>query len=342
MSATPNALRDPRLLPGASAFGITRAYFFVYLLGVLLWAPFAILLLVSDNDSRPPAIGWLFGAVFGVLGVGIVVGIVGRLRNLKERGAGYTTLLNNPLDRDLLDRHTGQVLWRAGDPAPRTPGILGIIRGDQGGSNKARGAGESAFPAPSPVSKILPFLPFAGSIVVVIVGLSIARTKTPPVEFVLIYLGFGAFGALVLGIVVLVTRLTLGRRTRAIAALRPDAMIFTSTRTRNFANAAKELGSSTSTSGRFPVVATDAGLEFWGSTGSDPWMSVSWNDIVSVDPGSVAYGRTTFRAITLAVEHGDRKVPVTLALYGRQGSFNAPAPWANQIFDEIQFHVMKR
>jgi hypothetical protein len=330
------------MLPGPSAFAITRAYLLVYLLGMLVWVPFVFLLLASDNENRTPTFWWLFGGLFVLLGVGFVVGLIGRLRRLTERRAGYTTVLNSPLDRDLLDRHTGAVLWKAGDPAPRQPGILGIIRGDQGGAGKPRRAGEAAFPAPSPLSRVLWLLPYAAAIVVVVISVSVAKTQAQPVTFVMVYLGFVALAALLIGLVVLVTTLTLGRRIRIIAGLRPAAMIFISMRSRGLSAAVAELGTTTSASGRFPVVATDSALEFWGSTDTVPWMSIPWSDIVSVDPGSAAFGRSTFRAVTIGVQHGDRKVVLTLPLYGRQGTFNAPVPWANQIFDELQFHLAAR
>jgi hypothetical protein len=341
MSATPNALRDPRLLPGISAFGLTRLFLLIYLLGLVAWAPFVYLLLVSGGENGTPTVGSFVGIAFVVIGASLVTRFIGGLRNLRERQAGYTTLLNNPLDRDLLDRHTGVVLWRAGDPAPRRPGLMGIIRGDQGGPAPTRGVADSAFPAPTVISRIVPFLPFAASIAALAVGVSIARVKISPVGVVLFYLGAGAFAALVLGVVVLVTRLTLGRRIQAIAALRPNAMIFTSTRSRALATAANELGIRTSASGRFPIVAAESAIEFWGSNRSFPWMSLPWSEIVSVQPGSAPVGQNTFRAVTLVVERDARKVSITLALYGRQGTFNAPVAWANQIFDEIRFHVRK-
>ncbi len=336
MSATATSLRDPRLLAGLSAFTWTRIYLAAYFFGLILWIPVLILAVLGGFTSSTSGLVLL---VIPIALVPMVFGLIARWRTSKESAAGYTTILRSGGTLDLLDSRSGAVIWRVGDPPVRSVGLFGTLRGEQAAAARSASSAEAAFPPKKASSWLLQLLPFLAVIVGVIVVVASTHGRANALTIVPIYLATAAFAGLIFLIVYLQTRLTLGRRIRALSALRPESMIFTSTVTRSLPETLAALGIAGSRSGRFPVVVTESGIEFWASDGDAPWLSVPWTDVRRVDPDTAPVGNNSFRAVTFSLEHEGRPLSLTLPVYGRQAVFTASPTWANQVFDELQFHI---
>lgn len=338
MSATANSLRDPRLLPGVSAFTWSRISLIAYLVGLIVWIP--LFLALALNGFRNSSAGVL-AVILPLILLPTIVGLISRLRQSSEKAAGYATILTSGSQLDLLDVHSGTVLWRAGEPPLRAVGLVRTFRGEQASASLNTSESEPAFPrkATNAVFRLLGF--FAGLIFVVVV-FSVTHRTANIGAFALTYLACAAFGGLILLLVFALTRLTIGRRIRVLSALRPNAMIFTSVGTGPLTTALAALGIVRGRNGRFPVVVTDSAMEFWDATGDAPWGSIPWGGVTRVDPDSAAIGNNVFRAVALTLDHSGTPITATLPIYGRQGIFTASSSWANQVFDEIRFHLAKR
>jgi len=339
MSATATSLRDPRLLPGVSAFTWARISLIGYLVSLIVWIPLIIFLGVG---GFPRSSTGLIAVIIPLGLVPTIAALITRARQNTESAAGYATVLSSGNQLDLLDAHSGAVIWRVGDPPLRPAGLLGTLRGVQESPARERNDAEPAFPAKKASSRAFQILGSVGGLALVFIVFSATHRQVNMGSLARGYLIFAAFAGLVLLIVLLQTRLTIGRRIPAVSALRPEAMIFTSRTTRELSKDLVPLGISRGQSGRFVVVVTDSGMEFWGTSGDAPWLSIPWTEVTRVDPDSTAIGNNSFRAVSLVVQRVDEAASVTLPIYGRQGIFTASPSWANQVFDEIQFHVAKR
>jgi len=338
MSATANSLRDPRVLRGVSAFTWIRISLIASIAGMVIWSP--IFLFQASQGFPRSSAGWI-AVILPLIVFPTVAGVIGRVRQSTEKAAGYATILSPGSQLDLLDPHDGAVVWRVGDPPLRAVGLSGTLRGEQASPAVDSPPGGPAFPRKKVSNWVVQIVSFVFAFGVVIVVLSTTHSKPSVWGIVPIYLAFAAFGGLVLLLVFVQTRLTIGRRIRALSALRPDAMIFTSRPTGSLSQTLATLGVARAGSARFPVVVTDSAMEFWGSTGDAPWASIPWTGVTRVDPDSAPIGNNLFPAISLTLDHSGTPVTATLPIYSRQGIFSASPNWANQVFGEIRFHLVK-
>jgi hypothetical protein len=150
-------------------------------------------------------------------------------------------------------------------------------------------------------------------------------------------------GVALIVIIMVALVFSMSRRVRRITVLRPGTLIFTSAKTADLTQGVSKLGGPDYLgSGRIPIVVTDEALELWDGDGDTPLLAVSWSEIVDLQPGVTAVNRNSFKAVNITVVRDDARVLLPLAIYGRRGIQSASAQWANQVFDELQFHLAKR
>jgi len=327
------------MLSGVSAFTWARVYSICYPVGFVLLLLGAVDLGLA-HSFFPPALLY-FPAVL-IISIA-VVGVIGFfLRRRSELEAGYTTLYASA-NVDQLDHRTGQLIRHAGEPMLSAPGLF-------------RRRDDHAIPIPAPPDAAAPAFPprslgsrvvsTGGSILIFAIVITAAALRGAShgagLQGALTTLAWTIGLLLVVALAVFIgVRVTVARRVRRVSTLRPGVMIFTSTKTSDLIQGAVKLGVQLGPTGRFQVATTDADLELWDSDRDAPSLSVPWTEIVGLEPGKTWVGRTVFKSVDISVARDGQKVLLPFPIYGQQAFLAASSAWANQIFDEIQFHLAK-
>jgi hypothetical protein len=328
------------MLSGIPAFTWARVCSIAYPIGLGLMV-LGLLDMGVARSALPPAVMYVpAGIALATAGIGFI-GFL--LRRRSEFEAGYTTLYTSP-NVDQLDHRTGLVIRQAGSPLLVAPSLFRRRSVGAATLPPARDQTSAAFPPRSVGNRVVSTGVSILVAVIVIAGVAARGASHGGGLLGALTTLAWAFGimAVIAAAVFIGVRTTVSRRVRQVASRRPGAMIFTSTKTADLVQGAVKLGAQIGGTGRFQVVTTDADLELWDGEAETPALSIPWSEVAGLEPGVATVGRTPFKSLDLSVVRDGQKVLLSLPIYGQQAFLPASSAWANQIFDELQFHLVTR
>lgn len=351
MTATDADLDRHKLVPGVSAYRLSRVVGVVVGVMTVIVGVLAFFFLQSEGDSELsgqniPALVALFGIpVLIITGFSLARGRRGRA----ETAAGYTTMTSGHQNLDQVDPHSGLVIRRAGSAVYATPSkgldvpatVSGAVSNAASLNNSVRfedlpnarrnrtltfwGLGIFAFV----IFAVVTIIPLARS-----GGNSADRMMFLGIGFVM-YAGVAALVGLIFWVLVTSQR----AKVRKAISARPSAFVFITQRTPELLDALKAIGIDRPRLGlQFVVTIGPEGVELWGRGRADvPPVALKWRDIDYVHPGrlKVSNGQRSFAVLTLHIFQivDGRPLDLPIPIFGRRGIGFARAEDANQVLN---------